>query len=938
MNDTSKRISATFLSVLMILSVAAVGFAAPAAAQESFTVEDQEISTDGGEIEINHNGADAYLQIDHSSLSDDWEIDRPDAASGNADETTWTGGVPNPASIGLTPPDDVEDGDTFDITVTIDDSSNQETFTLTVSEDASGPSYTLDGGPAPVGQSFNQYANLSGSIAWQGQDITVDSGLPNGDIQLRERIDTENTRLAAEYSVSGGSLTFDTEDREGGDYYLTTGSLDTNDQGIPTAGATFEISEQSLTASFDTDTVTLEGPNSDDEDFEFESNRFEYPINVSTASGDLAAEDLADIFVAGSSFTLDTSNVDEDDDTITLDAVEDRDDYVVDFEQSNIDAGEYEFVFSGADSTAEDTDTITVTESNQEAEFTEGVEQQAAGDVAEFNLTLEDTNDAFVQIGGDASNFVEVLYLEEDEDGPMTVEINTRLLGSSAASDAVYSTDNVDTLHSAIHQDPSTGDRLGDVLASGDAGGIAESGTDGLKLFEDDGQAINNDFNDYVDNIGIADDGANQLTRPPQPTDYQIAVGGTNNVDDAVFDADPGGEANNQLGSMTLELTQPQINGVTVHTAPEEAADDETDVSELVSLATPREEIAVEDRMIVQFEATGIYGGIVANATNYDDDFDFDRLTDDGVSTQVLDNYLDTSDEVTVEVVADEDIGNQEPLEVDLTASDSDTYLVLDQANDQFFLIADTSSDDAFANGDAPSEDEDFTATIEYDADEGDDRYEFDSPAEAGDRAANAYPAPFSSSDANFPYLAQGDVISESAGLTVAPRAISFDNLNEDGQLEAPAGESAEISATTNVAPGSDAELRVTSTDASSSFRQGNDVNITEDGSITTTFDLSGQETGDVFDTNFRVEGSAVDSVESVVVESVDQDDGEETNETETDDGEEMDDGEEPADDGETNETTDDGESTDDGTPGFGAVVALIALIGAALLAVRRQD
>jgi len=28
----------------------------------------------------------------------------------------------------------------------------------------------------------------------------------------------------------------------------------------------------------------------------------------------------------------------------------------------------------------------------------------------------------------------------------------------------------------------------------------------------------------------------------------------------------------------------------------------------------------------------------------------------------------------------------------------------------------------------------------------------------------------------------------------------------------------------------------------------------------------------------------------------------------------------------------------DDGTPGFGAVVALVALVGAALLAVRRQN
>jgi PGF-CTERM protein len=149
------------------------------------------------------------------------------------------------------------------------------------------------------------------------------------------------------------------------------------------------------------------------------------------------------------------------------------------------------------------------------------------------------------------------------------------------------------------------------------------------------------------------------------------------------------------------------------------------------------------------------------------------------------------------------------------------------------------------------------------------------------------------------------------------------------------------------VAPGSDATIRVASTNASSSFRVGNDVNITEDGSVTTTFDLSDQEVGDEFELVYQVAGSSADSADGVIVESVDTgedetaDEDEGTNET-ADGGEDTDDGEsEPADDGEMNESTDggdDGGSTDDGTPGFGAVVALVALIGAALLAVRRQN
>ncbi|WP_246055617.1 BGTF surface domain-containing protein [Halonotius roseus] len=847
--------------------------------------------------------------------------------------------VPNDAQDGSTYSIDgtsSDDGESVDITgdseITVSDGGSEDPNNGGSEDPDNGDSdddpdsdYNLDGGPATVGPApFTGYDGVEGNIVWQGQEVTInDLGLvnPDGDIQLRERVDSDSTRLASVISASGDSVTFDTEEREAGDYYLRADGIDlTIPDGDSAPTNTFEVAEQSLTAEFDESSVTDEGQNSDT-DFEFESNRNNYPINVTTSSGDLSAEDLANIFVAGSSFDLATSNVNDDDDTISLEPVEDSDEFVVDFAQADIDTGEYEFVFEGTDSTAEDTDSITVNEADQNAEFTQGVTQDAAGDITGFNLTLEDTSDTYVQIGGEDSDFVDVLYIEVDDgDEPVQVDINTRLLGSSAGTDAVYDTSNTDTFQSEVH-----GEITDENLPSDDGS---------VQLYEDDGELADgsNNFEAYVEALGIADIGENQITRPPQSTDYEVTAAGSNSVD-YVFDADPGGEANDELGSKVIELQQPEIGEVVTHTAPEEDADEDSEVDELLDSVTAREEIAVNDRLVVQVEATGLYGTMVAAP---DDDrnlnTDFDRLSD-GASSTVLHNIVDNSyDQIDFSIEAESATGNQDPLEVDLDSSDSDAYVVIDEDNGQFFVVVDTSSDDAFANGDAPDSDTDFTASIEYDADNDDNRFSWEDNN-------NAPFNPDNNAD-NYPYLLQGETLSNSADLTLSPRSIVYDNLNDDRVVEVAAGEDAEVSGTTNVAPGSDATIRVSSTDASSSFRQGNDVNISEDGSITTTYDLSDQEAGDEFELNYQVAGGSVGSADGIIVESVDTgDDGEETNETDdgmTDDGDtnETDDG--MTDDGDTNET-DDG-STDDGTPGFGAVVALVALIGAALLAVRRQN
>jgi len=628
------------------------------------------------------------------------------------------------------------------------------------------------------------------------------------------------------------------------------------------------------------------------------------------------------------------------------------------------DEGSYTFEFKAADTGVSGTADVTVEERDAGASFGQGTSTYGAGDIAEFNLTLSDNDETYVQIGSEDSNFVEVLYLKADDaDEPMEVRFNTRLLGATGdvSQSDVYDTTNVDTIDSAIYS------------ASAD-GASSSTGTDdditlagslsANELYEDDGgfgpsSSADTYFEDYLDAMGIistsnSETVADQLDRPLQSTDYEIQAAGYTG-EDFVFDADPGGEANNQLGSRTLELTQPEIGDITVHTAPEASADDTSDVQELVDAATPRDTVAVNDRAVVQVEATGIYGSLVAgvpSSGNYDDvdgsdsgpqDVDFDILAD-GASTSRLSDIVNTRENIDFEVVAEADTGNQNALELALgsSSSDSDSFLVLDNDNGQFFLVVDTSSDSAFANGDAPDEATDFEAFMEYDADDGGNRYQF---ANSGSGDSGTASAPFSilngggSAYQNYPYLLQGETVSNSAPLTLEPRSIDYNNLNEDDLVQVANADGAEVSGTTNVAPGTDAEIRMQSTDASSSFRLGNDVNITEDGSITTTFDLGSQEVGDEFDANFRVEGSSTDTTGGVIVESVDTGDEEpETNETMDDGEEDMDDGEEqPADDGETNESTDDG-TTDDGTPGFGAVVALIALIGAALLAVRRQN
>ena len=927
----SEKLRAVFLAAIMISSIfagtmalsgSAAAVSAPASAndveyEEGIAFQGQNLV---GELDSSATSAtlrsvesfDAEGQIEGTSFVEELDLGNYD---GNSD--------PTPEKEFEVDTDDLEAGDY----IVVDGSNDVElirenTFEVTV-QDLSAE-FDSDDLPALTDDYEDSLAELDVSSSRNGYSYNVSAG---GDL---ERDELFNIFMAAQLdgvSVSDGDVSEAPSPSGSAEWDVTDdGALEVVDGD----GNVLSDASSSAELSYSSPWNALQNAN------EINFGLFNTVTQASienTHDGDVL--ETSNTISAGTwSVGLYDSNQDDYEDKVVITSG----DVEKDVSFAGIDGGDYTFDFDVTDTEAAASAEASAGEEDLAASFDEGVSQTAAGDIAEFTLTLEDTDETWVQIGGEDSDFVDVLYLEADDASEsMTVQINTRTLGSGVGTSDVYDEgDNVDTIESYVHDD-----------------GFSSDASPSTNLFENDGNTQS--FNKYLDEMGIIDENAGetykgQLARPLQATDYEVTVAGTD-VDNALFDSDAGGEANDELASKVIELQQPEIGDITIHTAPEDNADDTSNVSELVDAATQREEVAIDDRLVVQVEATGLYGALVAGTNN--DDTDWDRL-DDGMDATVLHNLVEKTDPESIdfEIQAGETTGNQDPLEIDLQdSSDSEVYVVLDEDNGQFFVVADTSSDSAFANGDAPDEDTTFTAELEYDADNGDERFEY---------ADGPNPAPFSgvknpgtSDYHNYPYLLQGETLSGSSEFDLAPRSIDFENMNVDDVLEAENVEDAQISGTTNVAPGTDGELRVSSTDASSSFRIGQSFEVGAEGEVSAQFDLGDQETGDQFETAFRIGGEAIDTVDSTVVEEgtlsedAPEEDEEETEEEETEedtDESEDDTSEEDTSEDDTSEedTSDEGETseeeTDEQTPGFGAIVALVAVLGAALLASRRQN
>ena len=765
-------------------------------------------------------------------------------------------------------------------------------------------------------------ASFDGTTFFQGQEVRFNLGSGNAGQITLERVTSRNdagepssTQFALQRQTSDdGTVIIDTSNLQAGEDYVIqdpSGTYVPGGTALNTANE-FGIVEQGVTVEFDDDEVTNEGPNAETE-VDIDSARSTFDLLVTT-DGNLDENELTSIFnTVGDGASVE----DAADNEIRISNAE-GDGQTVDFQ--DIDPDTYDFDFEVADTGVTTNDSITVTEDDVDASFGQSSYSQTAGDVVEMNISLEDTDDAFVQIGDEDSGFVDVLYIEDDDDDDeVTFEVNTRTLGTGAPIDVVYNSED-DIVESAMHGGISTPDTV-PVYQDSDGNALAAQ-TSGTS----DG------FTAYLDQLGLidadTDSKTDQLIRPVQPTTYDVAVNG-NNV--FVSNDDDEAELDDELDLATLDLTQPGVDNVQTWTAPADNADEDDEISEVLDSVTQSGEVAEGDRLVIQAEATGIYGHLVQI------NGDFDAL-DDGITANQLGDLVDTDSSgsdarngegVSLTVEADDSTGNQQATELNLNGpnvDNQDIFVLLDNENGQMFIVVDTSSSEAFTSDiDA---DADFEADLTYETDDS-ERFEFSS---SGSVLGSAGGAPAATGDEAFPYFQADSDQSQSADVTIAEESVSFDGQNADSQVQLANTDSATVSGTTNIAPGSDATIRVRSdSDVSPSFVKTVNTDIADDGSFNGTFDFTEQSTGDTADVSLRVSGSVVDeSADGIVVESVSTETATPEPDTDTATAEPDTDTAMP--------DTDTPTSTPTSTPGFGIVVALTALLAAALLAVRRNN
>ncbi|RQG97779.1 BGTF surface domain-containing protein [Natrarchaeobius chitinivorans] len=777
-----------------------------------------------------------------------------------------------------------------------------------------------------------------GSIAWQGQDVIAYGqdldGITDNEVELRQvnSFGDDDTSFEAELTIQTAAeaevnetledkhpgvdssdvqdwsvVVIDTSDLDEEYFFLAHESLPAQSDDV-SSGDAFEVSVQSLSAEFDDDEVTDEGDGAVTE-IEFDSNRGAYDVVVD-ADGDLTASELDGIFAAHGSIDLNTE-----DDEITLNGVSDGE-FDADF--AGIDTDDYEFTFEVDDTSAEATANISVVEHDRSGSFDQSVYTQTAGDIVEFTVDLDDTDETWIQIGDENAGFVDVVHVVDDEeDGEVSFQVNTRTLGAhDADTEDVYNAGD-DELTSEVHD------------------GVGSTGADFHDEEVGDTLGSNGDFADYLDELGLISDASDyqsteyQLTRPLQATDYDVAANGNG---DFIVASDGSSELDDELDLATLDLTTPGVDSISTWVAPGDDAD-EDELDDLLDAATERTDIAEDDRLIIKAEATGLYGAMV-----YHDSEDWDAL-DDGFSASTLEALNDDNYEgINFGVEADDATGNQDPTALNLGADSDEVLVIADNDAGEFYVVVDTSSSNAFDRSLADGMD--FTAELEYET-HPDERYKYDNGG-----------APFDGTYHNaYPYFQADSDQSVSTEFTIVEPAVTFDNLDEDDNVQLETSDEFTVTGETNVAPGSDSTVRIRNAGDTPSFLHTlEDTEIASDGTFETgAVDLSDRSEGDEGELTFRISGSGIGSADAVFVDKIADDDdkaddADDEPEPSDDEPEPSDDEPEPSDDepepsDDTPEPSDDEpEPEDDDVPGFGIAVALVALMAAAMLALRRQN
>ena len=745
-------------------------------------------------------------------------------------------------------------------------------------------------------------ASASASTFYGGQELEITSDIDgvtaNTDYQVRTVEDTDSDDEVGSLrrtitTDSSGVATFELDGRlSEGDFTIVpandqTQPIDLDGDNTRGTGSEvnqdqFEVVAQDLSTAFDDESVGNDGGEATVE-FDIASDvRSTYLVNVS-AQGDLDTGELSDIFDSNKNDWTVVTEYDEDD-TITVRAdgsATAEQEETLDF--TDIDAGEYTFETNVTDSLASDSSVINVTDTGDEsADFANNVESEERGDVVNITVQLDNTDEAIVQVGNpDSVNYYAWAEItDDDDDGVAYVEFNSYEAGTD-------------------------GNNPSDVLTAGDddttIDGVDQGGTFTTSRSDDSDILEDADYNMYV-----------AAGQPSERID--------GDAPSANADADNRG---------TLRLTERSTDRAQIWTAPAEDdstlqgldSDDPGAITEFVAEGnlTQSSTIANGDVVVVEVQASGIEGIL---ATGSDTTSAYQAASDGTRSSPSYPAAASSGGPFSLSIEEESgaaNTGSTNLLNV-TDISSSDINVVQDQANNTHYVVLDS---EVITSG---------TGELTY---------------EDGDGYVANFTVDSDNSD-----LA-GDSQSVTDDFTVEDVEVELD-ANANDFIVAEAADNQEITGDTNVAAGTNVTVDLNSESTEDPFLKQPEAVVQSDGTFTIIADFGENEVGTNFTAQANIDGTDQgDEFDGYLVEATEEPETEEP----TDDGTATEEPTAPPE--ETDEPTEEettmGEMTDEeettmagtdaeetttgsGGPGFTAAIALIALVAAALLAVRRDN
>ena len=486
-----------------------------------------------------------------------------------------------------------------------------------------------------------------------------------------------------------------------------------------------------------------------------------------------------------------------------------------------------------------------------------------AGDSVTVEIDLEELDGAYLLVGADHKesdqrprNFLDIVYVEAD-----SLTVNTRLLGTDVDGDEVYRTEGPNAeLASYLHDGP-----------DGDGTSLEQRLAE-VRFEDANGRTTYEDLTAFREALGMT-----PQPRPIQPERYRFVLGADGTVEER---NDGIADFREPIARSNLRLTQPEVESVRTFVAPRGPANDigepgvddlEEHFEELSAVLTEREAVAKEDRLVIEVNATGIYGALHYLDGETEPEFE------DGVHPRNAQQLLDHHEGVVLEAIQRELSANEIPAELDLGgATDGQAFVVPepvdedDPVRERFYLVVDTRDSGAFDGGFRAGEATDFE--FEYGHESVDDeRYRFDSGGLA-DRPAPFDPAsePADDGTEQFPYLGRAATDeSVTAPFRVEESFAEYDQTTPDGAVALTNGTNVTLTGETNVAPDSEFYIQVVADNRSTPTRITiDDVNVSTDGRFRATRDLSALRTGEGVEVEFYAEDRIVDKRGGEVLET----------------------------------------------------------------------